>query len=482
MNESDIVLKLNYKSHDAVWNAGDPEELAHVSPDEWQKVESVEAAFVDDEAFVLMAPTCKKLDDAIEIVTNIVTSTFRKYGLTINWKPGKTEAMLRYRHKNSSKALDNRRVPSGKISIKLPPSCGDNQLNVVDKYKHLGGMITVTGNMTPEMEHRASSALQAFTPLATRIFGSVHVPTHLKMSFVQSLIYCRLFFNAHVWETTPKMIAKLGTVQSRVLRRVCGEMRYSATSSSLSDRDVRGSLHELSVDCLIQRARLKYILRVHVSKCRPLLALLRSRPGGRPLPWVQQLMQDFCSLYKFVPETRTVLPEPLSSGAAGAWYHFMTTNCHGWCGLVDKLRYTDSCTDVAKVSMILEMAVHIFACADCNATFASNKALLCHCRQKHNYRDPVRLFLTSDGVCPVCKATFHTRLRAIAHVNDRRNKACKPRLLSGEFPQIPPALAAEFDELDRSARTDARRQGHSHPIAEKSARTAIGQRVGYVTK
>ena len=98
-----------------------------------------------------------------------------------------------YRHKNSSKALDNRRLPSGKISIKLPPSCGDNQLNVVDKYKHLGGMITVTGNMTPEMEHRASSALQAFTPLATRIFGSVHVPTHLKMSFVQSLIYCRLF-------------------------------------------------------------------------------------------------------------------------------------------------------------------------------------------------------------------------------------------------------------------------------------------------
>ena len=284
MSESDIVLKLFHKPDDAVWDAGEPDKLAHEAPDEWQAVESVEAAFVDDEAFVLMAPTCKKLDDAIDIVTEIVTSTFHKYGLTINWKPGKTEAMLRYRHKNSAKALDRRRLPSGKISIKLPPSCGDIRLNVVDKYKHLGGMITVTGNMTPEMEHRACSALQAFTPLAMRIFGSLHVPTCLKMSFVQSLIYSRLLFNAHVWEVTPKMIAKLNTVQSRVLRRVCDEMRYSATSSLLLDRDVRGSLNAMSIDCLIQRARLKYIVRVQASKCRPLLALLRSRPNGRPLP------------------------------------------------------------------------------------------------------------------------------------------------------------------------------------------------------
>ena len=72
MSESDIVLKLFHKPDDAVWDAGEPDKLAHEAPDEWQAVESVEAAFVDDEAFVLMAPTCKKLDDAIEIVTNIV--------------------------------------------------------------------------------------------------------------------------------------------------------------------------------------------------------------------------------------------------------------------------------------------------------------------------------------------------------------------------------------------------------------------------
>ena len=146
-------------------------------------------------------------------------------------------------------------VPAGRriysISVKLPSACGDNRLTVVDRYKHLGGIITSTGNMTPEMEHRSGLALQAFTPLATQIFGSVHVPRHFEMSFVYSLIYSRLLFNAHVWKINPKMISKLNTVRTRVLRTVCGEMRFSATSSSLSDREVRGELGDLSIDCLI---------------------------------------------------------------------------------------------------------------------------------------------------------------------------------------------------------------------------------------
>ena len=482
MRESNIVLKLFHKQDDAVWDAGEPDKLAREAPDEWHEVETVEAAFVDDEAFVLMAPTCKKMDDIIDTVTEIITSTFYKYGLTINWKPGKTEAMLRYRHKHSAKALDHRRLPSGKIAIKLPPSCGDNLLNVVDKYKHLGGMVTVTGNMTPETEHRACSALQAFTPLAMRIFGSLYVPTCLKMSFVQTLVYSRLLFNAHVWEVTPKVIAKLNTVQSRILRRVCGEMRYSATSSTLSDRDVRGSLNAMSIDCLIQRARLKYIVRVQASRCRPLLALLRSRPMGKPLPWIQHICDDFNSLYRFVPKVRDVLPGPSTPGAIKAWYHFMQQKPESWYALVDQLRYIDSCIDVVKVSGSLESVVSAFVCCDCDSSFASNKALLCHRRKRHGYRDPVRLFLNADGVCPVCRTCFNSRLRTMAHVNDRRNQTCKTLLLSGEFPQLPEELATELDEFDRNACKEARRQGHSHPIAVQSARKANGKRVGYVTK
>jgi hypothetical protein len=278
------------------------------------------------------------------------------------------------------------------------------------------------------------------------------------------------------------MVAKLNGVQSRVLRRICGEMRYSAVSTSLSDRDVRGSLRAMSIDCLIQRARLKYVARVSSSRCRPLLALLRSRPRGQPLPWTQQVFVDFNALYNFVPDVRASLPKPTLGGALQDWYRFIKLKPSAWSELVDQLRFIDSCIDKVKVSESLESVISSHVCGDCNAAFASSKALLCHCRTIHGYRDPVRLYVQADGVCPVCKSRFHSRLRAIAHVNDRRNKSCKPQLLSGGFVQIPPKLADELDDFDRIARKEARHQGHSHPIAVQSARKVSGKRVGHVTK
>ena len=169
----------------------------------------MEAAFVDDEAFVLMAPTCKQLDEAVDKCLSIITSTFTKYGLSINWRPGKTEALLRYRDKNSAKALDRRRLQCGKVAIRLPPQCGEQLLSVGDCYMHLGGMVCVSGN------NRSSSALATYTPIAARVFGNRYILEYVKMSFVNSLIYSRLLFNCQVWEAIPNTISKLGGVQSR---------------------------------------------------------------------------------------------------------------------------------------------------------------------------------------------------------------------------------------------------------------------------
>ena len=178
-----------------------------------------------------------------------------------------------------------------------------------------------------------------------------------------------------------------------------------------------------------------------------------------------------------------MLPRPLASGATKVWYQFMQCNKPElWYTFVDKLRYVDSCIDAVKITESLESVVSAFPCTDCNKSFASHKALLCHCRKLHGYRDPVRLFLHGDGVCPVSRSPFHSRLRAIAHVNDRRNKVCKPSLLSGEFAQIPAELTSKLDECERICRKEARRDGHSHPIAVQSARKANGKRVGFVTR
>ena len=162
------------------------------------------------------------------------------------------------------------------------------------------------GNMMREAEQRCSAAMNAFTPLATRVFGSPYVHHYCRMSFVSTLVLTRLLFNAHTWVCDDKIIAKLNTVHSRVLRRVTSEIRYSATPSELTDLPIKAG--SPSSDCLIRRAWSKYMVRAQSSKAPALLALLQSWPRGQPLPWIRQLRKDFEVLSTAVYDARVTLP------------------------------------------------------------------------------------------------------------------------------------------------------------------------------
>ena len=102
--------------------------------------------------------------------------------MTVNWKPGKTEAIVVYRGKgqkvqkecvaqdDETKALD---IPIEPECVKYRNNCNDNtHLCVVNLYKHLGSIIECTGSLIPEARSRAKSALTAFVPLARNIFAN----------------------------------------------------------------------------------------------------------------------------------------------------------------------------------------------------------------------------------------------------------------------------------------------------------------------
>ena len=50
------------------------------------------------------------------------------------------------------------------------------------------------------------------------------------------------------------------------------------------------------------------------------------------------------------------------------------------------------------------------------------------------------------------------------------------------MPMLSSEQVAHLDALDKEARTSARKAGHTHPIAEGSARAREGKRVGRVTR
>ena len=60
--------------------------------------------------------------------------------------------------------------------------------------------------------------------------------------------------------------------------------------------------------------------------------------------------------------------------------------------------------------------VHTHFCYECGASFASKRALTCHCISMHEYISPLQ-YRIADATCPVCMIHFCTRKRCLHHVD-----------------------------------------------------------------
>ena len=73
-------------------------------------------------------------------------------------------------------------------------------------------------------------------------------------------------------------------------------------------------------------------------------------------------------------------------------------------------------------------SVASWPCYECEMTFKTSKALASHQARSHQ-KERLSGRYVKDGNCSFCGAFFHTRVRAMHHV-DFGSKTCKARLLS----------------------------------------------------
>lgn len=105
-----------------------------------------------------------------------------------------------------------------------------------------------------------------------------------------------------------------------------------------------------------------------------------------------------------------------------------------------------------------------FVCDVCNVCFSKKKALACHQRIKHGLRTETR-FYVEFGKCPVCFTDFHSRVRCVIHIDDKRRPSCRLKLKSLAV-RLTYQRVCELDSIDRLERQEAAKEGHTHPIAE----------------
>ena len=130
-----------------------------------------------------------------------------KYGITVNFEPGKTEAIVVYRGKKALEEKQRLLKPNGSRSLQIPiqSHAGQNThstdstlLRVVQGYKHLGSWVDETGSLVPDANRRSASAMSSYAPLAVKLFGSSAIGTASKIRLAFSLIVSKLIYNVHV--------------------------------------------------------------------------------------------------------------------------------------------------------------------------------------------------------------------------------------------------------------------------------------------
>ena len=441
-----VVLRLA-RAPDAFW--GEPMQGAAATQP------TLDAAFIDDEALVVMAPLAKDLDASIDVLLETVLEVFDCLHLTLNAEPGKSEALLQYRGPEAVARREARRCADGRLRLRVPHR--RIQIDVVESYKHLGTFTSLRDLSMANARHRTSSTMKAYAPLSWKVFGSAWIEQSYKLLFANTLLFSRLFFGIHVLVLSPRQLKHLNGTYMVILRRIADEPRFCQTEHT--DRQIREKLQHPAIECILAKMRLAYCARLLRVCPAALLAVLHARPGGKSLRWMKQLKNDTELL-------RPLLPEgfPTLDADPQAWRDLMLRE-QEWCGLVSRICFYASCCD-AEAAPPGEHA-RAFEC-NCGQAFPTQRALESHQRAKHGTRLEIQDYLPS-ATCPCCGKNFHERVRLIAHVSDRRRPKCRDWILV-HVPRLSQAKARELRLKDRELRRAAQQSGHSHHLASRPPR------------
>ena len=227
-------------------------------------------------------------------------------------------------------------------------------------------------------------------------------------------------------------------------------------------------------------SRVRYAGRLLRLRPRALVALLHVREKECRLPWVTLLLRDLevVRAKSDIEEVRSLPPADVSPCV---WTPWLT--CESSCArMVNSVFFVASVCDRASSSAVPVLAADLGAhsCAACDMQFASGRALESHRRAKHGDRLGIRRHV-AGAVCPHCLTDFRQRLRCLAHLSDRRRPLCREWVVNN-VASLPDAEVKRLDEIDRTLRRVAQREGRSHHVASLPATSQGGNIAGRVQR
>ena len=109
----------------------------------------------------------------------------------------KTEALVVLRGVGRNKVKNEIKGKNPTLQV------ADQELRIVEQYKHMGSMCTPSGAMGPEVSWRVDRTRVAHLAVAGRFFAAANFSLKCKRSVAATLLETRLLYSSGTWPPLP---------------------------------------------------------------------------------------------------------------------------------------------------------------------------------------------------------------------------------------------------------------------------------------
>ena len=391
----------------------------------------------DDLCICLSADDPAYLERSTGTTVGLVLDICREHGMTPNLKRGKTEVLFSFRGK-SSRSL--RRKYYGNNGTGVLVALGEStpsRVGVVGEYKHLGGLVHVTGDMRKELRRRLGIAHSTFGKFRRVLFHNLAFDQRKRANLFQTLVMSQLTYGMETWVLTDQK-ARYG-FHAGVIRLYRRFLKLPH-DGHYTDQDVLVRCGLPSPSTLLRRARLRYLGLLYRAGPQDIWSIVL-----QDSTWLTLVQDDVAWMWAQLSNS-----SPLSDPQVdfSHWEFIMTDHPRYWKRLVTRSvqhealqrehaaivhRQSEAIVRALQSYGTINPEIQVpgglthqadrdgtFGCLQCEQVFKSRAGEAVHMNRKHGVPSSLR-YLFSGSSCPCCLREYHVPERVHQHLRKSRN-------------------------------------------------------------
>ena len=188
LQEADILVTFPQFDSTSVFEAKPTDQLLAVYNICW----------ADDLALLVLSKDAASLPSKTTTATFIMVSTFNEFGMDLTIGEGKTAIVMTPRGKAAVK-IRRQFFDQPKAHLTILLETKSIAVPLVFEYRHLGGQVTATAGMMPELRSRATKAKSAFWRAAKAVFKSKYLDLPTRKRLFQACVMSIWYWGCGSW-------------------------------------------------------------------------------------------------------------------------------------------------------------------------------------------------------------------------------------------------------------------------------------------